>query len=130
MYQHKPKIDLVVIGIIMLVLILVIGWVVGRRDIFKETRNISRQNHMQLLMTAIYVYASEHEGNFPDCLPEPNQPAVDLKECYNEIRPYLMHLELIEPDPEHAYMIEYVSRGDALRIFSTSPEAKNLEVIR
>jgi len=114
----------------MLVLILGIVWVVGPRDIFRETRNITRESHMELLMTAIYVYASDHQGFFPECLPGPDQPAVDMRDCYNELRPHLRHLELIEPDPEHTYMVEYVSGGDALRIFSTCPEAKDLEVIR
>ena len=132
MNQHKPKVDLIVIGIIVLVLVLGVGLIVKPGDVFKEAENITRNSHMQLLMTAVYTYAAEHKGAFPDCLPGINQPAKSMRNCYDELQPYLLHLELIEPDSRYSYMIEHISgeRGEMIRIFSTAPQAKNLEVIR
>jgi len=133
MESHKSKIDLLIIGIIVLVLVLGVGLVLRPGDFFKESRNITRQSHMQLLMTAVYAYATDHNGVFPDCLPETNQPAVNINNCYDELTPYLMHLVIVEPDhPKHSYMIEYVHEGTekAVRIFSTAPEAEKLENIR
>jgi len=87
---------------------------------------------MQVLMTAGYAFAVDNNGLFPDCLPEPGLPAVSIKECYDELSPYLLHLVLADPDPEHSYMIEYVpgEREKGIRIFSTAPEAKTLEIVR
>ena len=87
---------------------------------------------MQVLMTATYAYTVDNKGLFPDCLPEPGLPAVSINECYDELSPYLLHLALADPDPEHSYMIECVP-GEIekrIRIFSTAPEAKNLEIVR
>lgn len=87
---------------------------------------------MQVLMTAVYVYVVDNNGLFPDCLPEPGLPAVSINECYDELKPYLLHLVLADPDPKYSYMIECVP-GEIekrIRIFSTAPEAKTLEVIR
>jgi len=87
---------------------------------------------MQVLMTAVYAYAVDHNGAFPDCLPEPGLPAVSIKDCFDELRPYLLHLVLADPDAEYSYMIECVpgETEKRIRIFSTAPEAKNLEAVR
>lgn len=132
MLQHKSKIDLVVIAIIILAVVLGVGLAVNRIGIFKETRNLTRYHHMQLLMTAIYSYIVDY-GVFPNCIPEPGQPAVKAEECYEELSPYLINLVIKEPGhPKYNYMIEYISGEEdgAIRIFSTAPEAENLEVIR
>ncbi len=86
---------------------------------------------MQVLMTAVYAYAVDHNGLFPDCLPEPGLPAVSINECYDELSPYLLHLALADPDPEHSYMIEYApgEREKGIIFFSTAPEAKTLEIV-
>ena len=132
MQLDRPKINLLIGGMIILILILGIGLVVKPRDFFREARNATRNNHMQVLMTAVYAYAVENNGFFPDCLPGPGLPAVSIKECYDELSPYLLHLVLADPDPEYSYMIECTS-GEIekrIRIFSTAPEAKNLEIVR
>jgi len=132
MQLDRSKINLLIGGMIILILILGIGLAVKPRDLFRGARNVTRNNHMQVLMTAVYAYAVDNKGLFPDCLPEPGLPAVGIKECYDELSPYLLHLVLADPDPKHSYMIEYVSgeTEERIRIFSTAPEAKTLEVIR
>lgn len=132
MQLDSPKIKLLIGGMIIFILVLGIGLVLRPRALFREARNVTRKNHMQVLMTAVHTYTIEHNGFFPDCLPEPDQPAVSIKECYDELSPYLLHLVLADPDPKHSYMIEYVP-GEiekVIRIFSTAPEAKNLEIVR
>lgn len=132
MQLDRPKINLLIGGMIILILILGVGLAVKPRDLFREARNVTRKNHMQVLITAVYAYAVDNNGFFPDCLPEPGLPAVSIKECYDELSPYLLHLVLADPDPEHSYMIECVP-GEIekrIRIFSTAPEAKNLEIVR
>lgn len=129
MHQHKSKIDLIVIAIIVLTIVLGVGLAVNRIGIFKETRNLTRYHHMQTLMNAVYSYIIEH-GFFPKCLPEPNQPAVSITECYEELTPYLVHPVIREPGhPKYTYMIECLPEK-RIRIFSTAPEAKKIEVIR
>lgn len=132
MQFDRPKINLLIGGMIILILVLGIGLAVRPRDLFREARNATRNNHMQVLMTAVYTYAVDNNGLFPDCLPEPGQPAVSINECYDELRPYLLHLILADPDPKYSYMIEYVpgEKEKRIRIFSTAPEAKNLEIVR
>jgi len=132
MQLSKSEIHLFIGGMIILILVLGIGLAVKPGDLFRETRNATRKNHMQVLMTAVYAYAVDNNGFFPDCLPEPGLPAVSINECYDELSPYLLHLVLADPDAEYSYMIEYVS-GEiekGIRIFSTAPEAKNLEIVR
>ena len=132
MQFDRPKINLLIGGMIILILVLGVGLAVKPRDFFRETRNATRKNHMQVLMTAVYTYAVEHNGFFPDCLPESGLPAVSIKECYDELSPYLLHLVLADPDPDYSYMIEYVPEETEkrIRIFSTAPEAKTLEIVR
>lgn len=133
MQLDRSKINLFIGGMIILILVLGIGLAVRPGDLFREARNVTRQNHIQVLMTAVYTYAADHQGTFPKCLPEPGQPAVRINECFEgELSPYLLHLVLADPDPEHSYMIEYVpgEKEQRIRIFSTAPEAKNLEIVR
>ena len=131
MQIDSSKIKLFVGGMIVLILILTVSLSIRPRDLFREARNTTRRNHMQILITAVYAYAIDHEGLFPDCLPRAGQSAVSIKECLDELSPYLMHLVLADPDPEHNYMIEYIyEETGGIRIFSTAPEAKNLEVVR
>jgi len=132
MQFDRPKINLLIGGMIILVLVLGIGFALKPRDLFREARNATRRNHMQVLMTAVYVYAIDHDGLFPDCIPEIGQPAVSIKDCYAELSPYLLHLVLEDPDSKQSYMIEYVpgKTEKKIRIFSTAPEAKKLEVVR
>lgn len=132
MQLDRPKIHLLIGGMIILILILGVGLAVKPRDLFRGARNATRNNHMQVLMTAVYAYTVDNKGFFPDCLPEPGLPAVSIKECYDELSPYLLHLVLADPDPKHSYMIECVP-GEIekiIRIFSTAPEAKTLEIVR
>lgn len=132
MQFDRSRINLLVGGIIILILILGISLTVKPRDLFREARNATRKNHMQVLMIAVYTYAMDNKGLFPECLPEPGLSAVSISECYDELKPYLMHLELIEPDSKYSYMIECVP-GEIekrIRIFSTAPEAKKLEIVR
>jgi len=132
MQFDRSKINLLIGGMIILILVLGIGLAVKPRYFFKEARNATRNNHIQVLMTAVYTYAMEHNGLFPNCLSEPGLPAVSINECYDELSPYLMHLVLADPDPKYSYMIEYVpgETEKRIRIFSTAPEAKNLEIVR
>jgi hypothetical protein len=130
MQLDRSKTNLLIGGMIILILVLGVGLALKPRDLFREARNATRKNHMQVLMTAVYVYAVEHNGFFPNCIPEPGLPAVSIKECYDELSPYLLHLVLADPDPKYSYMIEYVSEEKRIRIFSTAPEAKTLEIVR
>ena len=115
-----------------MILVLGVGLAVRPRNLFKEIRNTVRMDHMQVLMTAVYSYAMDNDGLFPHCIPELGQPAVNINECYDELRPYLMHLVLADPDTKYSYMIEYVpgETEKKIRIFSPAPEAKNLEIVR
>jgi hypothetical protein len=132
MQFDRPKTNLLIGGMIIFILVLVVGLAVKPRDFFREARNATRKNHMQVLMTAVYSYAVDNNGSFPDCIPEAGRPAVSIKECYDELSPYLLHLVLADPDPKHSYMIEYApgETEKIIRIFSTAPEAKNLEIVR
>ncbi len=132
MQLNRPKINLLIGGMIISVLVLGVSFVLRPKEIFKETRNATRRNHMQVLMTAVYAYAVDHNGLFPDCLPEPGLPAVSINECYDELSPYLLHLVLADPATEYSYMIECVpgETEKIIRIFSTAPEAKSLEIVR
>lgn len=132
MHLDRPRINLIIGGMIIIVLVLTVIFAVRPKNFFRQTRNVTRQNHMKVLMTAIYSYATDNNGVFPECLPGPDQPAVTIEKCFDELRPYLMHLVLIDPDPKYSYMIEFTSEEaeERLRIFSTAPEAKDIEIIR
>jgi len=132
MQFDRPKINLLIGGMLILVLLFGVGLALRPTDFFRKARNATRINQIQVLMTAVYTYAVGHDGLFPDCIPELGQPAVSVSECHDELSPYLMHLVLEDPDPKYSYMIEYlpVKKERVIRIFSTAPEAKNLEIIR
>jgi hypothetical protein len=132
MHLDRSRINLIIGGMIIIVLFLTVIFAVRPGDFFRRTRNATRQNHIRILITAVYSYATDHNGLFPECLPDPGQPAVNINECLEELKPYLMHLVLLDPDPKYSYMIEFASGGTEreLRIFSTAPEAKNIEIVR
>ena len=132
MYLDRSRINLLIGGGIILVLILTVILAVKPRDFFRETRNETRRRHMQVLVTAVYAYVSDKNGPFPECIPDSGQSAVSTNECLDELKPYLSHLFPVDPDPEHSYMIEFIP-GEAekrIRVFSTAPEAKDIEVVR
>jgi len=132
MQLDRYRMKLLIGGMIILILILGVFFAVKPRDFFREARNVTRKNHMQIIMTAVYAYMVDNDGVFPDCIPKTGQPAVKVKECYDELKPYFMNLFLEDPDPEQSYMIEYApdEKEEKIRIFSTAPEARNIEVIR
>lgn len=132
MQFDRPRINLLIGGAIILILVSSVTLAVRPRDFFREARNATRRNHMQILITAVYFYAADNNGIFPECLPAPGQPAVGINECFDELRPYLLHLVPVDPNPGYSYMIESIP-GESekkIRIFSTAPEAKNVEVVR
>ena len=102
--------------------------------LFREARNGTRLSHMEVLMYAVYQHALERGGVFPDCVPGPNQPAVSLDQCDEELEVYIKNPGLWrDPNaPEQKYMIEHLLEEgmERIRIFSTDPEAKNVEVVR
>ncbi len=129
MQIDKSKIELITIGAI--IAILAIGVTISFKPgaLFKETRNATRRNHMELVVTAIYSYAIEHGGFFPDCIPEPNEEAVEITECLDQLGEYIVGPFPTDPDPNHRYMLESIPEIEfKIRIFSTSPEAASLEV--
>ncbi|MBZ1356580.1 MAG: hypothetical protein KY054_02310 [Candidatus Nealsonbacteria bacterium] len=131
MQIDKSKIELITIGVI--IAMLVIGVVFSFRPpaLFREARNATRKNHMELVITAIYTYAIDHGGFFPDCIPEPNEEAVEITECLDQIGEYIKGPFPTDPDPNHRYMIESVPEIEKkIRVFSTAPEAASLEVIQ
>lgn len=132
MKLDRQKIQLIVGGMIIFAVIFGVILAIKPRTFFKEARNATRRNHLQILMTAIYTFSMENQGNFPECLPEPGQPAVKIDECLDELRPYLMHLVFADPDPNYNYMIEsFLENGEKkIKVFSNAPEAKNLTIIR
>ncbi len=131
MQLDRSRIELIIIGVILALLISGVALSLRPGDLFKETRNAVRKNHMEAFMVAVYSYTIESGGFFPDCIPEPGLPAVDIKECYDELNVHVTGLFPSDPDPEHSYMIEYVAGIEKkVRIFSTAPEAEKVEVVQ
>jgi hypothetical protein len=127
----KSKIELITIGAIVVMLVIGVAISIKPGALFKETRNATRKNHMELIVTAIYSYAIDHGGFFPDCIPEPGEDAVEITECIDQLKEYVMGPFPADPQPNHKYMIESIPEIESkIRIFSTSPESKLLEVIQ
>lgn len=125
---NKQRVVLILMGLILVWFILQIALSISPWALFRETRNITRQNHLNLIADTVYFYLLRN-GKFPDCIPQPGSPAVSITKC-PELKDYLTHLPQ-DPDPEQEYLIEYLTeQKDKIRVYSTSPEAEGIEVIK
>ena len=128
----KSKIKLIsVIVISSIVVFIFLGIILVSKPavLFKEAKNTTRISHMQTILGAIYLYSVDYQGAFPVCIP--GQGAVRASEC-TELIPYLYLGRFpLDPDSKAEYMIEYIPETKGrVRIFSTSPEAKGIEIMR
>ena len=129
---EKSKIELITIAIIgSIVLIIVAGTIFTTKSasLFKNARTSTRISHMQTILGAVYMYSIDNQGAFPSCIPA--EGFVDVAEC-TELIPYLRQGQFpLDPEPKAKYMIEYFFKVESkIRIFSTAPEAKGVELIR
>ncbi len=127
----KSKIELGIIGVVAFVLILVSILAVKPWLLLKEARNATRISHMETILNAVYVYNIDNRGFFPPCIPSPGEEAAEITKC-EELLPYLYKGGYpTDPRSNAKYMIEYSPEGEnKVRVFSTAPEAKGVEIIR
>ena len=114
---------------IFIVFIFILSIVVGinLQEKFKQARNLVRLKHMETIMNAIYTYYIVNQ-KFPDCIPQSGDP-IEVEKC-KEIESFLTSFPK-DPSKNQKYFIEYVSENkNGIRIFSSSPEAKGIEIIR
>jgi len=125
---------LIVIGIIAILAAAVII-AINPGQQFQQARNATRWSHMNSIANAVYSYAIEEGGTFPDCVPteglEDGETANDLEECENDLEDHMSELPL---DPseggEGGTGYEIRSDGTRIRITSTAEEADEIEVIQ
>jgi hypothetical protein len=99
---------------------------VNLKKTFKEARNLVRGRHMEAIINAVYTYYIVYH-KFPDCIPESGE-AVEVTKC-KEIELFLTSFPK-DPSPGQKYFIEYLKEREGIRVFSSSPEAKKIEIIR
>ena len=91
---------------------------------YRVNRNATRWQHMNSIAAAIYSYAMEHNGDFPDCLTE---TAVDVTTCIDIIsEKYMVAFPTPPQAPDETYMIQ--KEGERIKITSTAQEAIEDEV--
>ena len=124
---EREKIILLVQLIVVLVFVLSIVLAVNFKKTFRQTRNVVREQHMEAIVNAVYTYyAINHK--FPDCIPKSGK-TIDVTRC-KEIEPFLTYFPK-DPSPHQKYLIEYFNKKrGAIKVFSSSPEAKGIEIIR
>ena len=122
----RKKITLLVELLIILVFVFSIIISINLRGTFKETRNLVRERHMEAILNAIYTYYIIYH-KFPDCIPQSGK-AVVVTQC-KEIKPFLTSFPK-DPSPGQHYFIEFLHNGEGIKIFSSAPEAKGIEIIR
>lgn len=112
---------------IILIFILSILLGINLKDKFKQARNLVRIKHMETIMNAVYTYYIVNQ-KFPDCIPESGEP-IEIEKC-KEIESFLTSFPK-DPSKNQKYFIEYINKDkNGIRIFSSSPEAKGLEIVR
>jgi len=113
--------------IIILSFIISVLVAVNLRKTFREVRNLVRARHMETILNAVYTYYLIN-GEYPPCIPEKGH-AIDVREC-KEIEPFLTVFPQ-DPFSNQKYLIEYLDEEKrGIRIFSSAPEAKGVEVVR
>jgi len=127
----KSKIELIIIGSIIFIFVLGIIFAANPRKLLRGARNATRISHMGTILNALYGYTIDSQGLFPLCIPDFGKGAVHITECA-ELFPYMYKSRFpTDPGLNAKYMIEYISGTEnKVRIFSTDPEAKGVEVIR
>lgn len=122
----KEKITLFIIILVLLILIFQIALAIKPFALFKEARNTTRKNHLELIANVLYFYFTKYH-KFPDCIPE--KGAVSIEKCL-ELKEYLTHFPK-DPNPKYKYLIEYFDEEKTkIRVFSNSPEAQGIEIVR
>ena len=137
---------LIVIAIIaILAAALIVGINPARQ--FRQARDSTRWRHLDSITTAIYSYAIEHGGGFPEgCIGEEETPKVLYPSATSDVRTKCElnetehpvwctgedliipgYLREAPPDPLECnfYQIEFVGSSDApegIKIWSTAPE--------
>lgn len=93
-------------------------------DSFAQERNSTRLQHMDSIATAVYSYAIEHGGNFPEeCIGEPDNPTtIDENWCKDVLVPNYLREVPTDPQEGHHYQIEFSREKEAVKISSTAPE--------
>jgi hypothetical protein len=123
----KRKVILLVQALIIFALVFSIIGATNLKKVFKDTRNLVRGRHMEIILNAVYTYYLIH-NKFPECIPEPGK-AIEISKC-EEIKPFLTSFPK-DPLPEEEYLIEYFNENkENIRIFSSALEAKEIEIIR
>ncbi len=126
----KDKVEQYVHWGLVIFLALIIVYAVWPFEIFKSSRNAVRKNQMEMIMSAVYSYAVDTTGFYPDCIPPFSEGPAKVSDCKEDLEKNIMGEFPADPDPEHNYMIERIDDRERFRIFSTSPEAKGVEVIQ
>lgn len=125
MQINRQKIELIIIGTVLFIVVAGILFAINPFNTFKQARNATRENHMQTIMIAIYSYAVDHDGFFPDCIPEEENKPIEIEACREQLEKNISGTFPIEPDSKHKYMIERIEKN-RFKIFSTAPEAKEI----
>ena len=108
---------------------------------FKAARNATRWNQMNTIATAVYSYAIEHGGAYPEdltCIGEEGVPVVievvlDADGnptvgtwCWQIVVPEYLRIPPLDPLQGESYQIEFLGAPGtrkAIQITSTAPEA-------
>lgn len=137
---------LIVVAIITILAAAVIVGINPARH-FRAARNATRWNQMNVIATAVYTYAVEHGGTFPDdadpakdCIgpagfpvniTDPTDPTYCW--CCDDLgKPILVpdyiHTLPVPPEAGEVYQIQF--EGEAIKITSTASEAADIVLIQ
>ena len=97
-----------------------------------EARNSTRWSHMDAIGNAVYTYTTEHQGAYPPCIPAYPDKA-DVAKCSDDLVP--TYISALPKDPQaskgYYYEIGFDNADqNRIKIDSTAPEAKGVEVVR
>ncbi len=124
---ERQKIILIVQIFIIFTFIFSIIISVNLRGTLRETRNLVRGRHMEMIINAIHTYYIVN-NNFPECIPVSGE-SVEVEKC-QEVGSFLTSFPR-DPLVDENYFVEYFNkRRENVRVFSSAPEAKEVEVIR
>ena len=120
--------------VIAIIAILAAGVIVavnpGRQ--FRAARNSTRWSHMDAIGNAVYTYATEHQGEYPPCIPAyPNK--TDVAKCSTDLVPTYISALPKDPQASKGYYYEIGfdnANQNRIKIDSTAPEANGVEVVR
>lgn len=125
-------IEVLIVVVIIAILVTILIFTINPAQQFKQTRDVTRWNHLNTIANAIYSYYISHRSFPAGCPPDyPATTKINSQECQNALIPkYLLELP-VPPLKDENYIIGFNSPSQKnIKVSSDAVEAADIFVIR